>query len=59
MAATEEPEASFGPASKPAAAAAVGHVLEEGVVEAAAAAAAVEGLGAEEAFRWGSGHSAC
>ena len=55
MAATEEPEASFGPASKPAAAA-VGHVLEVGVVEAAAA---VEGLGAEEAFRWGSGHSAC
>ena len=51
MAATEEPEASFAPASKPA----VGHVLEEeAVVE-----AAEEGLGAEEAFRWGSGHSAC
>ena len=56
MAATEEPEASFGPASKPAAVAAVGHVLEVGAVEAAAA---VEGLGAVEAFRWGSGHSAC
>ena len=54
MAATEEPEASFEPASKPAAAA-LGHVLEVGAVEAAG----VEGLGAVEAFRWGSGHSAC